>query len=272
MRPIQKARPIQQHSFNSDFRVDIVLPFHGQYRLVLEACKSIWKNTRNMNYQIYLVDDASPNSTYLGAFKDSPNVTTLQHEKQTIGDDGKEITLHPRGFASSLKTGFDAGRNPWVVFMHSDVRIDSPGWLEELYESYIRYPRCVMVSPRTNESGDCHPALQADSKLPSGVDTIVEKGFLPLHCALFRRDLFSKIGFLKLYPFRYYEDEELAHRIRKSGACQVISGKAWIFHHGAATVGEMVDRQEQVGYNGPDWKKVIEYNQSLYEKDTHETS
>jgi GT2 family glycosyltransferase len=241
-----KARPIERNEL-TNAKVDIIIPFHGQYKLLHELCQSIWYNTRGIKYNLYLVDDCSPNKGYLNSYKKAPNVTLIQNTEQL-------------GFGASLQKGFEAGKNEWVVFLHSDCKIESGNWLKELLKSYLNNPKAGIVSPKTNNPGIDSKYMQ-ESKFKQTSDYILEEGYLPLYCALCKRDLFNNInGFIKNYPFRYYEDEELYYRLTSYGLQEIVSGSSWIHHQGSATVSSLLKLQETFLYNGPDYKSIIESN------------
>jgi len=97
-----------------------------------------------------------------------------------------------------------------------------------------------MVAPRTNNPVVHDLRLQAESNAAPIENVILKDGFLPLYCSLCRRELFENInGFVKNYPCRGYEDEELAIRMRRNGYLQAISGKSWIYHAGSATTSKI---------------------------------
>jgi GT2 family glycosyltransferase len=227
MAKIFQARPLVSNEL-TQAKVDIVLPFHGQYQRVHTLCQSIWRHTKSHNYHLYLVDDNSPNKTYALAYKKAPRTTVIQNEKQL-------------GFGGALQHGFESGKNEWVVFIHSDCNIESGNWLQDLLISHLKNPKAGMVSPRTNNPGIDDSRLQASKTDPPSEDIVLDKGYLPLYCALCRRDLFPQIGgFIKAYPYRYYEDEELSYRIKAHGLVEIVSGRSWVYHYGAATVGPLL--------------------------------
>ena len=83
------------------------------------------------------------------------------------------------------------------------------------------------------------------------------QGTLPLFCAMCHRDLFRYIGgFIKPYPYAWYEDEELAFRMKKKGLLQGISVKSWIKHHGGSTI-------KYVWENDKEAKKIMDSNYNL---------
>ena len=71
------------------------------------------------------------------------------------------------------------------------------------------------------------------------------------------RDLFKHIGgFIKSYPYAWYEDEELSHRMRKFGFKQGISTKAWIRHEGGSTIKYIWNKIKES-------KEIMENNREL---------
>lgn len=230
--------------------VDIIIPFHGQYELVTECLAAIYACTPNQNYKVILVDDCSPNETYLR------NIT---HGKKTVG-----IRLEKQsGFGAALAAGFAAGTNDHVAFLHSDTKVDNINWLANLQRGLAKYRAAgvKLVSARTDDPGTAagyDPRLIGEPSDNVG-DAVVAQA-LPLFCAYCHRKLFQKIGgFIKPYPFAWYEDEELFWRMKYYGYKQAVIGNSWVRHRGGATVKDMLTR--------PKIKEVIENNRNLCLRD-----
>jgi GT2 family glycosyltransferase len=236
--------------------VDIIIPFHAGYDHVHSLCMSIWKNTVNIPYHVYLVDDCSPNNTFLGAFRDAPRLTCVRTEKHS-------------GFGAAVLEGFQAAYDPeqrkkkkpapWVVILHSDVVIESVNWLQRLFASYevLSQKGVAMVSARSDSPGT--EQLKA-VRTQIDPDFVLEEGFLPLYCVLFERELFHSIGGINPYPYAMYEDEEFAYRLQANGLKQGVSGRAWVHHEGGVTIDYLCRLQEAASYEGPDFVKIMESN------------
>lgn len=211
-------------------KVDIIIPFHGQYEKVTRLVESILYLTRSNPYQICLVDDASPNKEYLKYFdsvKENYQIKTVRNKKHL-------------GFGASLKTGFDATVNPWVIFLHSDCVIESAGWMIEMGRTLLKMKdRGVkMVCARTNNSLSADPLLTGSRE--DEVNDQILHTTMPLYCAMCHRELFRHIGgFIKPYPYAMYEDEELSFRMKKYGYLQAVCGKSWVYHEGGATINSL---------------------------------
>jgi len=240
---LHAARPMR-HELFSRSPVDIIIPFHGVYGKVTKLIESILFVTRSNPYRICLVDDCSPNEKYIEQLQNAPQVTPLRTPKQL-------------GFGGALQFGFERTQQPWVVFMHSDCLIADQGWLIEMGKSLMRWRNegvpVKMVSARTDNQVGGPKALKAPPKT-KGKDIILEEGHLPLYCVMCHRDLFPNIGgFIKNYPYAWYEDEELACRMRARKFKQGICGKSWVKHYGGLTI-------ENLWKMNPKSKEIMEGN------------
>lgn len=230
-----KPRPLGVGSFSKS-AVDIIIPFHSQYEKVSSLVRSIVISVKSNPYQITLVDDCSENKEF-GKEMDKqfakaapdgvrPQVRCLRSESQL-------------GFGGALGLGFQSTSNPWVVFMHSDTVVEDPNFMINMGKSLLNWRAAglpvKMVTARSDNPMGCEEALWDGN--PEGGDTILKNTTMPMFCCMCNRDLFGYVGgFVKPYPFAWYEDEELAHRMKSRGLAQGVCRKAWVKHHGSATV------------------------------------
>lgn len=257
---IQKSRPVEFKIFSRS-AVDILIPFHSQYEKVTNLIRSILLSVKSNPYQITLIDDCSENKSFGEEIKNQFIKNTPSGFRPQVQYIRSEVQL---GFAGALKLGFQATSSPWVLFLHSDCVVENPNFMIQMGQSLLNWKRegipVKMVSARSNNPSDCDLAKSENSD-ELKKDIILEKGTLPLFCAMCNRDLFNYIGgFLKTYPYAWYEDEELSFRMRKHNLLQGISGKAWIKHQGGATIKYLWD-------NKPETKKIMEDNYSLCVED-----
>ena len=229
-----KSRPIGREPF-SNSAVDIIVPFHSQYEKVSSLVMSIVLSVKSNPYQVTLVDDSSENEEF-GKEIDRefakaapqgvrPQVRCLRSESQL-------------GFGGALKLGFDSTNNPWVMFMHSDTLVEDPNFMVNMGRSLLNWRDAgkpvKMVSARCDNPGDCKEALWDGD--PDRGDVILGESAMPMFCCMANRDLFRYVGFVKSYPYAWYEDEEFAHRMRNAGLLQGVCGRAWVRHAGGATI------------------------------------
>lgn len=228
---------IKPHAF-SQFTVDIIIPFHGQYHHVRNLIESILRRTATNKYKIYLVDNGSPNKSFLDDMRETPYVECIRFDENL-------------GFGAALEAGFKAGSNPYVCLMNSDCTIEHPNWLLAMGESLLamRPLGVKLVTARTDNPGIDSPALKS-SKYDKGEDKVLDTA-APLYCCLCHRELFRRIGgFIKHYPLGGFEDEELFWRMKSYGFKQGVSGKSWVHHEGRATVDALIQ-------TSPDLEQVM---------------
>ncbi len=206
-------------------------------------------------YRITLIDDGSPNDTFGKRLNDEGDKGMLRCVRSE----------HQKGFGAALRLGYENTQQPWILVMHSDTRVDEPNWMVRLGESLLRFketdPTVKLISSRTNNPGAGHePQLKATKPLVAAPnakrdpDIVLKEGFVPLYSAMFHRELFKHIGgFIKEYPFGYYEDEELGWRMRAYGYRQAICGASWVYHDAGATVNSVCKAN-------PDAAKVMDGN------------
>lgn len=257
MNKIYRGRPIGNVGFNSP--VDIVCTFHGQYQKVTRLVESIFRCTKSNPYNIYLVDDCSPNKEYL---------LYDPITKSPIEIEGLKLIRTPEqlGFGGALFHGFKETTAPWVVFINSDCAIEDLGWLKNMGTSLktLKDQGVRMISPLSNNScGHDYQQMSKEKYMSSEhkIDVILDinkKEYLSFYCVMCHRDLFAKCGgFIRDYPFGWYEDMEFAYRMNKNGYKQAVCHSSWIYHEGEATI-------KDVWRKNPESREIMEIDN--YEK------
>ena len=218
--------------------VDIIIPYHGQYEKLNTLLDSIFRLTRSNYYKVYIVDDASPNAQFIKILEKNAarnaNVRRIENNIKTIR------LNEQRGFAGAIKAGFDVSESPYVCFINSDCKIETIHWLRSLGECLLRLKsqNVRMVCPMTNNSVGGHPAQTAKEKFVPTEDVILENGdFLSMYCFMCHRELFNHCGgFIKEYPYGFFEDEEFGARMQHYGFKQAVCGDSWVYHEGQSTI------------------------------------
>lgn len=253
------ARPMAESStFNS--AVSIIVPFHGKYEFCTSLVESVLRFTKSNFYELILVDDASPNEDYISRAEEN----LLKHPSPYVRIKCIRCT-DQMGFGGAAKVGFDTSECPYVVVINSDCVIENMNWLRGMGESLLELKSqgVRMVVPKTNNAVGGSPKQEGDR---GGSDLILDDDeHLSLYCFMCHRELFNRIGgFLKAYPFGYYEDEELAFRMRKHGFKQAVSGKSWVYHHGEATIKYLLRKR-------PDIRELMDENYNRCVADMQKT-
>lgn len=228
--------------------LEIIIPYHNQISKVANILSDILATVTNNRYLVTLVDDGSTNNNLPDQLKDR-KLEGVRVLSQTKG----------KGFGAAvnmaLKNPF-SDQIPYVLIMHSDIRLKDLGWLQNLGNSLVsmKSSGVKMVSPVTNNPVEKFDQLRA-SKASEKPDVVLENAYLPMYCALCHRELFSRVGLLEEFPYAGLEAEEFALRMRKKNFKQGVCGASWVQHEGRGTLSQ---------YDGN--KKV----QDVLEKARHE--
>jgi GT2 family glycosyltransferase len=248
MKKNYKARPIVSPS-SFDAPVDIIIPYHGQYSKVTSLIESVYRCTRSNYITVTVMDDHSPNESFLSNMH--------RNAVKTAGSRNVENNFRAirgtvqRGFAGASKVAFDRTDSPYVCFLNSDCLIEDGNWLRKLGETLLtlKDEGVRMVTPITNEPVGGHESQKGERHETSDDYVVLEgkEDYLTMYCFLCHRELFARCGgFLKEYPYGYYEDVEFAHRMRKNGFKQAVCRSSWVRHEGRATISTLWKRDPKI--------------------------
>jgi GT2 family glycosyltransferase len=239
MAKIEKKKPLTNNTF-SLCRVDIIVPFHGEYNQVHTLVESILRHTWTNVYKIILVDDCSPNKDFLTVMKEVQTVKTVRMEQHS-------------GFGAAVNAGLRASENNYVCILHSDCEVRHPGWLSAMGETLLKMKQSgvkLVVARSDNPMSDI-PELRA-AKNEHREDLVADQP-LPLYCSLAHRELFRRVGMMPEYPYAWYEDEFLFWKMKQLGFRQAISGRSWVHHEGQVTINSLWAKN-------PEIKTIMESN------------
>lgn len=227
--------------------VDILIPYHGQYKLVRELIGSIFLYTRNIPFRITIIDDGSPNAMYFSTLAQLESIDGVRSEEC-------------KGLGAALNLGLKVTKRPWVVILNSDCLIDEVGWLHGLYGSLksMMTNKVGLVSARSNNPPGNHSLLKCSKENRKDLEDQVSDQPLPLFCCMMPRLLFDRVGLFKEYPYGWYEDEEFFYRMKKTGYHQGISGTSWVKH-----LGEGGSTIQELWAKNPEIKTIMENNRNL---------
>ena len=252
--PIQLSPIAIPSDFNS--AVDIIIPYHGEYQKLTTLLDSIFRLIRSNYYKVCIVDDASPNASFIEIIKQNAAKNAAKRKGENVV---QTIRLKEQcGFAGALKAGFEATSNPYVCFINSDCKIEDVNWLRGMGECLMatKHLGVRMVAPMTDNAVGGHPAQQcskedrfnrpynpvsaegSDFSVINSDHIILKKDdYLSMYCFMCERGLFQECGgFIKEYPYGYYEDEEFAARMQHRGFKQAVSQNSWVHHDGQLTI------------------------------------
>lgn len=218
-------------------RASIVIPVHGALAHTLACLRALAAHPPATPFEVIVVDDGSPDAS----------LQTLQH---IAG-----LRLHARarngGFIAACNDGAALARGDHLVFLNNDT-VPQPGWLDALLATFDQHPgtglagaRLVYPDGRLQEAGGvvfadgsgwnygrfddpahCRYAYLRDADYLSGAAIAVPS-------ALFRQ----LGGFDARYAPAYYEDTDLAFKVRAAGHRVLYQPASVVVHAEGVTAG-----------------------------------
>ncbi len=216
-------------------RVSAVIPTWNRADLVASVLENLRSQTRPPD-EIILVDNGSTDDTR--AIAEKFGVEYIAFETN-------------RGFAVAINEGVRRATGDWVLILNNDVVLQ-PAWLERLTDGLAFGDASFAVGKLLQPGGG--------NELDGSWD-LVSRGayawrcgyersdgpiwstrrpiaFAPMTAALFRRDVFEKIGYLETRFESYYEDVDFGIRCALAGLTGIYEPTAVAVHLGKATLGK----------------------------------
>jgi len=221
-------------SADPEFSVIVVAYKSGR---VLSRCLDALERQSYRAFEVIVVDN--------GANDDAIDALASRDVPIRILGPGSNI-----GFAAANNLAAREARAPWLVMLNPDA-FARPDWLAEINAAIHRYPGATMFgstqlraeSPEILDgAGDhYHPlglAWRGGEGDPEDTAVLDAEVFGPCAAAaVYRRDVFEKTGGFAERFFCYYEDVDLAFRLRIAGEICVQLAGARVEHLGSTAAG-----------------------------------
>lgn len=218
-------------------RASIVIPVHGKLDFTLACLRSLIAAGLGDEAEVIVVDDASPDVSG----EVLPRIPGLRYHRNREN----------LGFVGSCNAGAALARGDYLVFLNNDTTV-RPGWLTALLATFEQHPDtglagALLVYPdgRLQESGGIvfsdgsgwnygrfedphHPAYTF----------VREADYCSGAAIALPRALFERLGgFDERYAPAYYEDTDLAMKVREAGLKVRVQPAAVVVHHEGVTAG-----------------------------------
>ncbi len=217
--------------------VSIVIPVYGQLAYTLNCLHALLGHSSRHSFEILVGDDASPDNTALWVGR-IENVRLIRH-----GANG--------GFIQNCNLTAGHARGDHIVFLNNDTRVVE-GWLDALIESFDTLPGAGLVGSKI---------FYPDGTLQEAGGIVWRDGSAwnygrnddpnrPRYCharqvdyvsgcaIAIRTDAWKRLeGFDTHYAPAYYEDTDLAFRIREIGLKVWMQPLSRIIHYEGRTSG-----------------------------------
>lgn len=225
--------------------VSIIIPIFNQFIFTVECLASISRNPQQASFELILIDDASDEKN-IALLAEIPGVRYLRNDTNA-------------GFIHSCNRGVEAALGKYVYFLNNDTQVQEQ-WLDPLIRRLESTGIGLVGSKLLFPDGTLQEAGARLVRSPKG-DTLtgdlIGMGSLPSesryclpreveYCSgaslLIRRDLYLAVGGLDTsYAPAYFEDVDLAYKVRKAGYRVFYEPASEVVHHLSASAG---DKQE----------------------------
>ena len=225
-------------------RVSIIIVTHNRKGLTEACIESLFRNTGWPNLEIIIVDNASTDGTVEYLRKVAERHSTV---KLLVNDSNG-------GFAPANNQGICHASGDFIVFLNNDTRV-TRGWLGRLVNWLERDRTIGLVGPVTNSVGN-EARIDVSYTSPEEMEDFAEarswdlagKGFqipmLALFCAAAPRRALDAVGLLdERYRIGMFEDDDLAHRLRRAGYRLLCAEDVFIHHEQSASFRQYSEAQ-----------------------------
>lgn len=215
----------------------IVIPCYNQHLYTFHCLRSILEHLENERVEVIVVDDESSDETP-AMLAGISGITVLRNDANM-------------GFIKTCNRGAEAASGEFLVLLNNDTEVTA-GWLRAMRDTFSEFPDAGMVGAKL---------LYADNGLQEAGGIVWQDGSAwnfgrrddpgkPEYSYCRRVDYCSGAclmlpladfralnGFDELYVPAYYEDTDLAFRIRETGKQVYFQPNARVYHFEGVTSG-----------------------------------
>jgi GT2 family glycosyltransferase len=236
--------------------VSVVIP-NWNGAAYLPACLESLRGQTYASFEVIAADNASTDGSQELLRDDYPEVRLVQLPEN-------------RGFTGAANAGIEAARGEVVALLNNDTEVE-PGWLAAIVDAFDRHPEAGMVASKMllhdardtfHTAGDTYslgglPGNRGVWEKDEGQYDAEEYVFSACGgSAVYRRAMLEEIGLLDQDFFFSCEDVDLGWRAQLAGwRCVYVPG-AVVYHHLAATGGDVTASY----YNGRNYLWLIAKN------------
>lgn len=230
-------KPPQAFPIHAQADVSIVIPVYNKWTYTAACLRSLIETQSSFSYEVIVVDDQSSDETagYLESIK---GIKYLRNDENL-------------GFVGSCNRGASVASGEYIVMLNNDTQV-LDGWLDELIETFSREPKAGLVGARLvypdgrlQESGGIifsdgsgwNYGREQDAEAPDYL-FLREVDYCSGACIALKTELFASLGgFDDRYAPAYYEDTDLAFRVREAGLKVLIQPMSAVIHFEGVTSG-----------------------------------
>jgi len=221
-------------------RVSIVIPVHNKFEVTYHCLASLLLAPNRTSFEVIVVDDGSEAES-LDKLDLITGITCLHNDTA-------------QGFVRSSNRGGRHARGEFVVMLNNDTEVTA-GWLDALLEVFERFDlvglaggKLLYADGRLQEAGGIvwgngqpwnygRNGNAADPKY----NYVRQVDYISGACIMLPKTLWDELGgFDDYYVPAYYEDTDIAFRVREKGYKTVYTPFSQVFHFEGLSSGTSV--------------------------------
>jgi len=234
--PPEPARPIE-FPVHEQVEISIIIPVFNQLRFTQACLASLQENQGTERFEVIVVDDCSTDGT-AEAVALIPGVVYMRNETNS-------------GFIASCNRGAEKARGNYLTFLNNDTLVRD-GWLSALVGTFAEEPQAGIVGSklvypdgRLQEAGGIiwqdasgwNYGKFDDASKPE-YNYLREVDYCSAAALMIPKALFRDVGgFDSRYAPAYYEDTDLAFKVRRAGYKVLYQPLSEVIHYEGATGG-----------------------------------
>jgi O-antigen biosynthesis protein len=217
--------------------ISIIVPVFNQLRFTRACLASVQDNLEEQDIEVIVVDDCSTDNTR-EALSSVPGLVYIRNENNL-------------GFVGSCNKGATQARGKYLLFLNNDTLV-TPGWLSTLLQTFALESSAGLVGSkliypdgRLQEAGgiiwrDGSGWNLGKFKGPDEPEFnfMREVDYCSAASLMIRKSLFEQVeGFDPSFAPGYYEDTDLAFKVRAAGSKVLYQPLSEVIHFEGATGG-----------------------------------
>jgi N-acetylglucosaminyl-diphospho-decaprenol L-rhamnosyltransferase len=225
--------------------VSIIYVNWNSVAYIRESIRSVYEHTRGLQFEIIVVDNASP----------AENVDTLKEEFPEIASIKSATNL---GFAGANNLGYKSCSGENILFLNPDTKLVSPA-INAMLRHLRSLPDAGIMGCKLLNS-DFSTQTSCIQRFPTILNQVLDVDFLrrrwprnplwgigPLYsdsvepakvevvsgaCLLIKRAALEKVSLFSEDYFMYAEDLDLCYKVVQAGFANYYTGEGTIIHYG----------------------------------------
>jgi GT2 family glycosyltransferase len=238
----------QEVRFQLNMDLSIIYVNWNSVNYLRDCIASVYEHTRGINFEIIVVDNASPEGGVDALKEQFPDIVLIK-------------TGENLGFAGANNVGFRQSKGKCILFLNPDMKVLNPA-INIMFQRLQSLPDAGIVGCKMFH-GDLTVQTSSLMKFPGILNQVLQFEAVRLRwpsfplwnigplfssseepakaevitgaCMMMRREVFEKVGLFNEEYFMYAEDFDLCWKITRAGFTNYYVGGGHIIHYGGAS-------------------------------------